>query len=171
MSDPTDFERDARVRVTAVDPDADVGLMIATLDLFRATNRLLQDFEAQVHRPIGLTWAGFRVLFGLWVRPSARPAELARLTGVSRASMSSVLNTLERKDYIVRERATDDARQVRVILLPAGHEIVGRALKTQHLRERAWLDDVSDEDMQTFVGVLRKVLAKPGPNDGEDEDG
>ena len=40
---------------TAVDP----AVFAATFDLFRVANRLMYDFETTVHRPLGMSWAGF----------------------------------------------------------------------------------------------------------------
>ena len=67
-SKATAFEKRALARLgeeaeTVVDP----AVFAATFDLFRVANRLMYDFEANVHRPLGMSWAGFRVLFCTWI--------------------------------------------------------------------------------------------------------
>src|SRR5262245_2254628 len=70
---------------------ADMEVVVA---LLRLSTRLTGDFES-VHRPFGCSWAGFRVMVVLWVTGPLEPSEVARLSAASRASISSVINTLE----------------------------------------------------------------------------
>ncbi len=158
------YEQDARQRLAALsDTDLDLDVMTAVFDLFRATGRLLQDFEATVHRPAGLTWAGFRVLFSLWVRPDSSPADLARRAGVSRPTVSSVLNTLERNGFVTRSPSPADGRQVTVALTTRGAEQVAEAFRRQHRRERAWLADLPAEQRSVLIAALRHLLTVPPP--------
>src|SRR4051812_9224694 len=81
-------------------------------DLTRLKARLVQDFERHVHRPLGLTWAGFRILNALWVFGALPQQELGRVSGSSRASISSALGTLEDRGLVWRTTAHEDRRQL-----------------------------------------------------------
>jgi len=161
--DPLAFEAAARARVAGLSPDVDLRAMSFVFDLLRVVNRLLHDFDAHVYRPRGLTWAGFRVLFSLWVEPESPPARLAVLSGVSRATISSVLKTLERNGLVRRSRESEDRRVVTVTITERGERLVREAFLAQHRRERAWVDDLDPDDVDRLVEVLRSLLVRPAP--------
>ncbi|WP_217577141.1 MarR family transcriptional regulator, partial [Streptomyces sp. GbtcB7] len=74
--------------------------------------RLQQDSETSVRRPAGLTWPANRALYTIKRDSELTPLQLARLTSDSQASVSTVLNTLGRKDLIQRSRSDNDGRSV-----------------------------------------------------------
>jgi len=132
-------------------------------DLVRLIARLGRDFES-VHRPRGWTWAGFRLMNLLWVvEDDLEPGDLAQLSGSSRASISSALNTLEASGYIERNVNRSNRRKVRVTLTKAGGEALVSAMKDQAAREQAWLTVLSDEERATLVRLLSRLAAQPTP--------
>ncbi len=167
-TDPLAFEQAARARLSRAPGEVDLEVVSAVFNLVRIVNRLLRDFETAVYRPRDLTWAGFRVLFCLWVQPASPPARLARLSGVSRATVSSVLNTLERKGLVSRHRRSPDRRVVTVTLTGAGERLVTEAFVAQHRREREWLAKLTPDEVVTLNEVLRSLLARPAPPEEDD---
>ena len=163
------LERAARVQLSRLAPEGDLTVTTAMLDLFRVSNRLLQDLEFNVHREFDLTWAGFRVMFCVQAEPGLLAGELARLAGVSKATVSSVLRTLEGKGFVERVRSSEDARRVQVFLTPEGARIVDQAYLAQHLREQAWLDEIDPPALQGFIEVLRHLLTRDRPSPSVDE--
>lgn len=136
----------------------DVDTMVAVMQIVRAANRISQDVDAKVHRPLGFSIAGFRVMSAIYMDGPAEPARLARLAGVSKASISSVLNTLEKDGFVVRERRSADRRIVTVSLTEAGAAACRMATDRQLALERAWLAPLSEEEVQTLLRLLRKIL-------------
>ena len=158
------FERQVLARLAAeAETEVDPAVFAATFDLFRVANRLMYDFETAVHRPLGMTWAGFRVLFCAWVEEEVEPRELARLCAVSRGTVSSVLNTLERDGLIGRRRQSADRRVVTVAITEKGRQRVKEAFQRQHARERQWLADLDRETVTDLVALLRHLLELPRP--------
>ena len=119
---------------------------------------LVQDLEANVHRPRGLSWAGFRLLFALWVAGPLEPRGLARLSAVSRASISSVLNTLQRDGLVERRRVSADRRVVTVVLTDRGRGVVADAFREHNRREQAWLEGLTPADRERLTALLRRLL-------------
>ena len=163
------FERRALARLaeeaeTAVDP----AVFAATFDLIRVANRLMYDFETNVHRPLGMSWAGFRVLFCTWIEREVEPRELARLCAVSRGTVSSVLNTLERDGLVRRRRQSADRRVVTVAITDKGRQRVKQAFQRQHAREHQWLGDLDRQSIAGLVALLRHLLQLPNPNAATD---
>jgi DNA-binding MarR family transcriptional regulator len=152
------FEERSRDRLASEPIEINPAAFAATFDLLRVANRLVQDFETNVHRPLGISWAGFRLLFCAWVEGSVEPRRLASLCAVSRATTSSVLNTLERDGLLKRERLSADRRIVSVSLTAKGRKTVVKAFKSQHQREQAWLASINSKKLNTLVEVLRTLL-------------
>ncbi len=160
------FEAAAGARLAKESPSGqptDEAAFAASFNLFRVSTRILHHLEAEVHRPLGLSLAGFRVLFVVWVFGPLEPREIARLSGVSRAAVSSALNTLERDGLAERTRDRADRRLVTVELTPEGTDLLNRAYSAQHRMERAVFGALDREQLATFTSVLRQLMEVPLP--------
>jgi DNA-binding MarR family transcriptional regulator len=173
MTEPDDFERRAAERVVELgnnDRPIDLGTFAAMFDLFRVSARVVGDLESEVHRPLGLSIAGFRVLFTVWVFDSLEVREIARLSGVSRAAVSGVVTTLEREGLACRNRDHDDGRLVSVTATPAGVEMLRMAYQAQNVREGDLFAALSPAELDRFTGLLRKILNADAPEDSRSAD-
>ena len=158
------FEKRALARLAEeADTVVDPAVFAATFDLIRVANRLMYDFETNVHRPLGMSWAGFRVLFCTWIEKEVEPRELARLCAVSRGTVSSVLNTLERDKLLRRRRQSTDRRVVTVVITEKGRRRVKEAFELQHAREHQWLGDLDRQTVTGLVTLMRHLLELPRP--------
>ncbi len=156
------FESLARARVHDLDDDIDLHTFAAAFNLFRAASQLVQDLESNVHRPLGLSVAGFRILFTVWTLGELQPRQLAQLAGVSRAAISGVLNTLERDGLVERNKVETDGRLVNVRLTPTGAERVEQAYRDQNQRERTLFDALDSSELDHLAMLIRRLLASPG---------
>lgn len=100
------------------------------------------------------------VLFHLEARGPVTPGELASLERITPPSMSRTVKGLEDAGFVVRQRATDDARKVLVSLTPRGDAVLA---ETRRLRS-AWFSDelatLSAEErtaLQNALPALRKL--------------
>ncbi|MEU1180345.1 MarR family transcriptional regulator [Streptomyces sp. NPDC005820] len=134
-------------------------------DLTRLEARLTKDFEKHVHRPLGLTWAGFRILNALWVYGPLAQQDIGRVSGSTRASISSALATLESRGLVARERVESDRRQLTVELTAEGRETLRRAIEAQTRRERAWTGVLRDDQLSELVHLLRTLVNQETPAD------
>ena len=122
-------------------------------NLTRLQHRLSRDFES-LHRRRGWTWAGFRIMNVLWAVGAAELRDIARLSGASRAAVSSALNTLERDGRVSRTRDSADRRMVRVQLTEHGRSALREAMREQAGREREWLAALAPADQKRLSGLL-----------------
>ena len=129
----------------------------AMFGVFRLGARMFNDLETNVHRPAGWSLAGFRVMFLLWVLGPMESHEIARLTGLSRAAISSAVNTLERDGLVDRRRESADRRIVTVYLSDDGAERLEAAYAHQNQRERILLGDLTDEELSQLTTLMRRV--------------
>jgi DNA-binding MarR family transcriptional regulator len=126
-------------------------------NLTRLQHRLSRDFEA-MHRRRGWTWAGFRIMNVLWAVGAAELRDVARLSGASRAAVSSALNTLERDGLVSRIRDSADRRLVRLQLTEHGRSALHEAMREQAGREREWLLALAPAE-QHQLSMLLAALA------------
>ncbi|MFF4033234.1 MULTISPECIES: MarR family winged helix-turn-helix transcriptional regulator [Streptomyces] len=132
-------------------------------DLTRLEARLTKDFEKHVHRPLGLTWAGFRILNALWAYDGLAQQDIGRVSGSTRASISSALTTLENRGLVTRRRVENDRRQLIVELTDEGTETLRKAIEAQTLRERAWTTVLRDDQLSELVHLLRTLVNQETP--------
>lgn len=157
--DAGEFERVAVDAVSAAVPDADLDALRASFGLVRASTRLVQRLEAEVHREAGWSMAGFRVMFCVWVGGELEPRDIARLSGLSRAAVSSVLNTLERDGLVERFRESEDRRLVTVRLTPDGAERLVAAYRRQNEVEQDFFGSLPPGDRRRLARELADLLA------------
>lgn len=140
-------------------PEVDPAAMRLVLTLHRVTSALVYDLEASVHRPRGWTWPGFRVLFVLWLAGPAEAKRVAELSGMSRAAVSALVNTLQRDGLVERRQADHDRRAVRLTLTGAGHDAITDAFRAHNQREQAWAGLLTATEGATLVKLLEKLTA------------
>ncbi|CDO90170.1 MarR family winged helix-turn-helix transcriptional regulator [Mycobacterium triplex] len=131
-------------------------------NLSRLHYRLSRDFE-RLHRRRGWTWAGFRIMNVLWAIGASELRDVARLSGASRAAVSSALNTLERDGLVNRTRESADRRLVRVALTPHGRVALREAMREQGNREREWLSALTPLDQRRLNGLLAVLADRRAP--------
>ncbi|MBT8241284.1 MAG: MarR family transcriptional regulator [Acidimicrobiia bacterium] len=150
------FEERARRRLEDVG-GVDIEAFSASFLLFRLATQYPGFLESTVHRPRGLSTAGFRVLFTVWVYDELEVRQIARLSGVSTAAVSGVLGTLEAKGLVDKRRDGTDRRLVRVQLSREGAGLLTETYEAQNRVEHEMfagiegLDDLSD--------LMRDLLA------------
>ncbi len=148
-------------------PDLDPSAAEAFLHLMRTGDEAFRVVETNLagHH---LTQGRFGVLMALWGRCRAEdkrdaplsPAELAEHTGVTRATMTGLVDTLERDGLVTRTPDPDDRRMLAVGLTPRGEKLLQKVLPS-HFRQLAQLmEPLSEPERKTLVRLLTKVLQR-----------
>ncbi|MFC9975175.1 MarR family winged helix-turn-helix transcriptional regulator [Spirillospora sp. NPDC050679] len=151
----------AIARTTAELPGVDADAMRLGLTLHRLASALVYDWESTVHRPRGWSFGGFRVLFVLWLAGPLEAKSAARLSGMSRAAVSALVNTLERDGLVTRRQAEHDRRAVLLELTEAGHGAITGAYEEHNRRERIWAESLSRSELAVLTGLLEKLMTGP----------
>lgn len=168
MPEPMDarsFESAALDAVAQAAPTTDPDALRASFNLIRASTLLTQRLEAEVHHPAGWSMAGFRVMFCVWVAGGLEPRDIARLSGLSRAAVSSVLNTLERDGLVERTRESADRRLVTVRLTTDGSRRLVDAYEEQNVVERDFFHGLGSgigRLAAELATLLDRAAAPPG---------
>lgn len=101
------------------------------------------------------------MLFVLWLTAPMEAKRVAQLSGMSRAAVSALVNTLERAGLVSRRKAGHDRRAVELSLTGSGREAMGTAFTAHHERERTWASALDDDEVATLTRLLAKMMAGP----------
>ncbi len=86
------------------------------------------------------------------------PAELAKMAGVTRATMTGLLDTLERDGFVRREPDPKDRRMMSVRLTRAGQEFLSKFLPEHFRRTSALMAGLTEQERKVLVHLLVKIL-------------
>jgi DNA-binding MarR family transcriptional regulator len=142
-----------------VSVDAPTGLDAFTdafEQLFAAQRRLRGRDAKEID---GISFAQFRLLRTL-AREGAMPAsKLAAHAGISPASTTQMLDALEKRGLVGRERSDEDRRVVTVALTPEGERRAeARRKRNQRLLEEVF-SDLPPGELDIGADVLRRCSA------------
>jgi len=97
------------------------------LKQFRELFRVSQQHFQRIETDCGVSGAQVWALSELEARPGQRISELAQSLSVHLSTASNLLDKLEAKNLVRRERTSSDQRVVKVYLTPEGRRVVSRA--------------------------------------------
>ncbi len=88
---------------------------------------------------------------------SLSPSELAEKAGVTRATMTGLLDGLQRDGFLEREQSNTDRRGVIVKLTEKGMTFMEQMLPDHFRRIAKLMEGITVQERKTFVGLLEKV--------------
>jgi DNA-binding MarR family transcriptional regulator len=149
-------------------PDLDPSATEVFLTLLRTGDEAFRVVEEHLAKH-EITQGGFSVLMALWSNCRRcgenlplSPAVLAERTSVTRATMTGLVDTLERAGLVQRAPDLSDRRMLSIGLTGRGENILHEILPG-HFRRMAWLmGPLSEADRNHLVRLLSKVLARAG---------
>lgn len=84
-------------------------------------------------------------------------SELARKAEVKQSSMTTMIDRLVRKGYVIRTRDTEDRRVVHVTLSDAGRKVHERHDLLHEQVAHDWLASLEQEEQQELIRLLKRV--------------
>ena len=127
------------------------------LNLIR-TDSLATTTLSRRFRRFGLSLSGFNALVILrQAEGGIYPREIADRLLVTRAAVTAILESLEKKDMIRRERSGSDGRMSLVAITPAGRRLLERLLPQHFAAERAMVSALSANEKQLLINLLGRL--------------
>lgn len=105
----------------------------------------------------GLTIAQVRALFALDRRDAATAGEIAESARLSPASVTAMLDELERDGIVTRVRSDADRRRVLVLLTDEGRAVLKKRRRLWLKRWETALADVPEPELEAAADVLRRI--------------
>ncbi|WP_017906655.1 MarR family winged helix-turn-helix transcriptional regulator [Pseudomonas asplenii] len=133
------------------------------LGLLLGRAALLKDRIIDTHMvPYGITAAQFKVLIIMAQFGVDTPAELCRHLSLDSGSMTRMLDRLEQKELLVRQRSEGDRRQVRLVLTEQGQALADRLPQIGADAMNELAGAISRDELQTLENILKKILLAAG---------
>lgn len=140
-------------------PELDISAIQACIRLSRVGSDVLAAFDTQLARH-GLSQGRFILMMMLLRRPDGlRPAELAELAGVTRATITGLLSGLEKDGLVLRREHEEDGRMSVVRLSAKGRQRLEGMLPDHYRRTAALMSGLSTEERAQLMSLLDKVAA------------
>jgi DNA-binding MarR family transcriptional regulator len=153
-------ETEARVANRLSHMQLDFEAMAVTSNLFRAASAVRNHFERNVLAESGLSWTAFVVMWVTWIWEPAETRDIAAEAGISKATLTGVLSTLEKMDLVVRSRSSEDGRLVLVTLTKNGQALMETLFPAFNKQEVEVVSPVSDNKRGDLADMLRAITAK-----------
>lgn len=145
-------------------PGLDPSACEVFLNLLRTGDEAFRVTEDHFHAA-GLSQGRFTVLMLLYDKACGQthvltPARLAERSGVTRATMTGLIYTLERDGMVTRRPDPGDRRQLCVELTTAGIAFLNKLLPEHFRRIAALMSVLSESERRTMVHLLGKIAAR-----------
>lgn len=136
--------------------DAQTGLMMLWLSDF-----ILDAVDVELE-PFGITESklDLLLLLTLYGEKKKTPSSLAERLGISRASLTSMIDWLEKRKLVERTHCANDRRKVHVHITEEGRNVVNKVLPTYWSFCASIVQDLEPAEKQVFEKVIKKLIGK-----------
>jgi DNA-binding MarR family transcriptional regulator len=114
-------------------------------------------FSGESVRQHGLTHAQFDIVATLGNTPGMSYKELGERTLITKGTLTGVIERLEQKGLVRRERSSDDKRSFFVRLTPAGETVFAEVFPQVVARGKRLFAHYSNAEFEALDAVLRKL--------------
>jgi len=90
-------------------------------------------------------------------KESAAPHEISSLTGLTRASITSTIDSLEKRGFAVREASKTDRRSLTVKLTAEGKTTLDQAVASQLDWLASLTSSIDEDEKAAFKSILTKI--------------
>jgi len=139
-------------------PDGNVLATEAVMNTIRTADTLY-DRIGRLLRPLGVSSAGGLVLGILRDRGAMAPSELGDRLIVTRATVTGLIDSLERRGFVRRTPHPTDRRSVLVEITPAGLDVLTRVRTVVHRHEKTWMQTISDAELRRYIRLHHRIQA------------
>lgn len=137
----------------------DLGALVAVQNLHRAAAAVRRHLEQAALREADLSWTGFRVLVVLHDSGASESRTVAAQVGVTRATLSGVAATLERRGLLTRRPDEHDRRLAIFAPTPAGRRLVEDLYPRVTAEEAAAVSCLDLYEKDLLADLLARVAA------------
>jgi len=149
-------ERDVRAAFEGL--DLNLGALTAVSNIFRAATAVRNHMENGVLAEHDLSWSAFTTVFVLRVWGEMDARSLASEAGVTAATLTGVMKTLEGRQMLKRRNDRVDGRRVMVSITPKGRKVVDDIMPKFNRHEALVTQALDDGELDDMARFLRVVL-------------
>jgi len=162
-------ETERQVNEKLVHKNINFEAMAVTSNLFRAANSVRNHLERTVLAKADLSWTAFVVLWVTWIWEPIETRQIAIEGGFSKATLTGVLSTLEKRSLITRTKSKDDGRLVIVQLTNKGRKLMDTLFPAFNKQETAVANVVAQSKQGQLADQLRAITKFAEANSSQQE--
>jgi DNA-binding MarR family transcriptional regulator len=149
-------------------PGADALSVECYINILRAGDRLLAEINRRARASFDLSASACAVLAIVdGATEPITPSLIAERAIVSSASATSVLDTLEKRELLVRRPHPEDRRKLVIDLTDAGRAVIDQFLPGAHMFETRLMSVLTPAERAQLKQLLSKVQARAAAIAGE----
>ncbi|MGA3030779.1 MAG: MarR family transcriptional regulator [Candidatus Limnocylindrales bacterium] len=137
-------------------PDGNAVATEAVMNTIRTADMLF-DHIGRLLRPLNVSAAGGLLLGILRDRGAMSPSELGERLIVTRATVTGLVDSLERHGFVRRSANPADRRSLIVEITPSGLEVVQELRTIVHRHEKELMSVFSDSDLRAYIADLHRI--------------
>jgi DNA-binding MarR family transcriptional regulator len=140
-------------------PGASQGATESAMNLVRTADMLVKRIGELVE-PFGLTPSSALVL-GILADAGAPlpPNQIAERLIISRATVTGLLDSLEKRGYVRRLPHASDRRMLLIELTDDGRRVAHEFRLVVHRQQNSWLSPLSAGEQEQLIGLLHRLQA------------
>ena len=108
---------------------------------------------------LGISGTDLKCLSLIRAHDDTKPSDIASWMGLTRGSVTTMLDRLERSGYVERRRHDADGRQVRLVLRPERHAEIGALYASLGQRMGALYGEYTPQQLQ-FIQQFMEALTE-----------
>ncbi|MGB7375574.1 MAG: MarR family transcriptional regulator [Rivularia sp. (in: cyanobacteria)] len=141
-------------------PELDISSVEACLTFLDTSTEVQQAFDAHFAR-YNLSMGKFTLLIQLFVasEKGLTPSQFAERANVTRATITGLLDGLEREDLVQRQPYPEDRRKLTIVLTDKGRELISKMLPDHFCRTTNMMSNLTATEKKTFIKLLGKLSA------------
>nr|WP_159462234.1 MarR family transcriptional regulator [Halobacillus sp. Marseille-P3879] len=144
----------AKLPLDSLDLDA---ISVVT-NIYKVAQGLRNKMEREVLSEFGLSWTSFSLLYDLWIWKSIETKKLAKSAGVTKATISNITKTMERRELCFRKRDNRDRRITYVKITDKGKKVMEKLYPHFHKSEVDIVSTLTLDEQRNISKLLRKVI-------------
>ena len=134
---------------------------VAISEIMQSLRRIfkaIQDYSQEVSKEFGITGPQLWALKTISTNGSLSPGELSKKMYLHPSTITGVVDRLEKKGYVARDRGQEDRRVVKVQLTPKGRKLVKKAPNPIQGKMVYGLRKLEKEKLDSIYDALQKLV-------------
>lgn len=128
--------------------------------LAQATVTTMDTFERHIAKPFGLRKVEYSLLLLLLANGPLSPKRLGRALALSAPNLTMLLDRLQQRDLVRRERSATDGRSQNIVLTDAGLRLADAGAAAAGPMEHELNDRLSRAERMMLIELLHKVAGR-----------
>jgi DNA-binding MarR family transcriptional regulator len=128
--------------------------------LAQATVTTMDTFERHIAKPFGLRKVEYSLLLLLLANGPLSPKRLGRALALSAPNLTMLLDRLQQRSLVHRERSATDGRSQNIVLTDDGRRVAEQSGAAAVAMEKELDDRLSRAERMMLIELLRKVAGR-----------